>query len=57
MQQTELEKKYEGTDRFNFSDSKLAVYEQSKVAREAKRLERRKAHEEEIRLENEKLEA
>ena len=25
--QTDLEKKYEGTDRFNFSDTQLAMYE------------------------------
>ena len=47
--QTELEKKYEGTDRFNFTESQLAQYEKTKVDRENKRLERRRLHEEEIK--------
>jgi hypothetical protein len=54
--QTDLEKKYEGTDRFKFSDSQLSKYEEAKAEREAKRMERRLQHEREIKEENERLE-
>ena len=57
MEKTALEKKYEGTGRFDFTPSQLANYEEQKIEREQKRLERRRLEEEEIKRTNELMEA
>lgn len=50
LEKTALEKKYEGTGRFDFTPSQLEKYEEQKAERARARNERRKLQEEEQRL-------